>query len=368
MYPVNRVGSYLSSSIRKEYVLIGAVGSGFVLGGWAGALGAGATYFLGKKICRGCQFPRTIQNIYSIFLSSSTTRTTSLQSNISGGMAPPSTIQKVNNNLYIARRVQDSDLTFALCRLTDDNLAVWWNLQGRNGSSRGSEVVKELWDDNSKKNWTPDQKKFFTQGIEAGAMAFRHTLELYEASQGKAVRPEIWISYALSGKDVDPSQSMRESLFPHLEMVLTALTHPDVPVVIHMGIGRTPHNTKSFYNGILPQHKGLAVPLHSFTAKAILETSQGHDKVWMHTAPTFDMAAILDRSLPKEILFKGKENTPITYERDGSLNIKNREGQIVSTLTKEDCAGGKTKFFNHPEMHQPLTKYTVGYRELANSF
>lgn len=200
-------------------------------------------------------------------------------------------------------------------------------------------------------------------------MAFRHTLEMYADSQKKAIRPEIWISYALSGKDIDPSQPMHEGLFPHVEMVLTALTHPDVPVVVHMGIGRTPHNIKSFYNGVLPQHKGLSVPLHSFTAKAILETPQGHDKVWMCTRPAWDMAAILDKSLPKGITLKeGENNMPIIHKEDGSLIIKNCEGQIVSTLTREECVGEKTEFFHHPEMSQSLTEYTVEYRALANSF
>lgn len=63
MYPVSRVGNYVSSSIRNEYILIGAVGGGFAFGGWVGAVGAGATYFLGKTVCRSCQFPRAIQNI-----------------------------------------------------------------------------------------------------------------------------------------------------------------------------------------------------------------------------------------------------------------------------------------------------------------
>jgi hypothetical protein len=368
MHPVNRVGNYLAPSFRNECLLIGAVGGGFAVGGWAGALGAGATYLIGKKICRHCPFPRAVQNIYSTFFGSSMTQTAPLQNGISGKVAPSPTIQKVNDDLYIARRIQDNDLTFILSRLTDDNLAVWWKLQGRCGSSRGSEVTLELWDDHCKKNWTQDQKRFFTQGIEAGAIAFRHTLEMYEASKGKTIRPEIWISYALSGKDIEPAQPIHEGLFPHIEMVLTALTHPDVPVVVHMGIGRTLHNIKSFYNGVLPQHKGLSVPLHSFTAKAILETPQGHNKVWMCTVPAWDMAAILDKALPKDILLKGKENIPIIYKEDGSLNIKNREGQIISILTKEERADGKMNFFHHPEMGQPLTEYTVDYRALANSF
>jgi len=284
---------------------------------------------------------------------------------------PSSMVQKINRNLYSARRAEDNDLTFVLSRLTDDNLALWSRLVGKWGSRRGSEVVKELWDEHCEKNWASHQKRFYTEGIEAGAMAFRNTLELYKASQGKAIRPEIWISYVLSGKDIDPSKPMHEGLFPSVEMVLTALTHPDVPIVLHLGIGRTAHHTKSVYNGILSQHKGLAIPLHSFTAKAILEsseTSQKCTKIWMHTRPTFSMANILDHSLPKEAVLKGKELIPIIHNPDGSISIKNREGQVVFVLTKEECASGKVEFFNHAEMHQPLAEYSVEYRVLADSF
>lgn len=279
-------------------------------------------------------------------------------------VAAPSIIEKINEDLYMARR--DPDLTFVLSRLTDNNVAIWWRLHGKHGSARGSEVIAELWDESCER-WTENQKRFFLREIEAGAMAFRHTLEMHEASQKKEIRPEIWISYVLSGLQVNPSEPIHEGLFPHLEMAMTALTHPNVPVVLHMGIGRTPHHTKSFYNGLLPQHKGLSHPLHSFTAKAIQSTPQGDDKLWMMTRPTWDMAAILDRSLPKEAIHKGGKKSVIC-RKDGSMAIKNREGEVVSFLSKEDCERGKTDFFKHPEMFQPLDEYVVEYRALADSF
>ncbi|HEX4851567.1 MAG TPA: hypothetical protein VFV08_12205, partial [Puia sp.] len=309
MAPISRICQYLTSSIRSKYVhkrLNNPVKTGsspwrgLALRWWTGgAIGTGAAYFLGKKICPTGPFTHAIQNIYSTFFGSSTVKTPSIPNEISRKVVSPSGIEKINNDLYISRRAEDTDLTFVLSRLTDDNLDVWWRLHGRWGTRRGSEVLRKLCDDDQCKGWTDKQMEFFTAGIEAGAMAFRHTLQMYEASQTDAIRPEIWISYALSGKNIDPAKPIHESLFPHVEIAMTALTHPDVPVVVHMGIGRTTYNTKSICNGVLPQHKELSIPLHGFTAKAILETPQGHDKMWLYTSPALTMAKILNKALPK---------------------------------------------------------------------
>jgi len=357
---INSILHHVTSFTRRKYLPKRARGAGLAFKLWTGALGAGAAYFFAKKICHGWPFTRAIQNIYSTFFGSSTA-TRKVES--------PSGIEKINNNLYISRRSQDSDLTFVLSRLTDDNLPVWWKLHGRCTSGRCSEVAKELLEDQCEKSWTRKQQDFFIFGIEAGAMSFRETLRIYENSQTETIRPEIWISYVLAGKDIDPAQPIHESLFPRLEMAMTAMTHPDVPIVVHIGIGRTPHYTKSVYNGALPEHKGLAIPLHGFTAKAILETPQGHDKLWMYTAPVADMAGILEKALPKDVLLKGKENMPITYKKDSLLCVKNRAGQIVSNLTREECVSGKTTFLNHIHMRQKnITKYAADYRALADSF
>ena len=364
MNPISRICHYVTSSIRSKYIHRTLRG-GLALRWWTGgAFGTAAAYFFGKKICLGSPFTHTIQNIYSTLFGSSTTKTKSLQNETSRKVAAPSGIEKINNDLYISRRAEDSDLTFVLSRLTDDNLPVWWRLHGRWGNGRGTEVAHELWDN----SWTKKQWYFFGPCIESGAISFRQTLKIYENTRTNTTRPEIWISYVLSGKDIDPTKPIHESLFPHVEMAVTALTHPDVPVVVHMGIGRTAHNTKSVYNGLLPEHKGLSIPLHGFTAKAILETPEGHDKIWMHTAPVPYMAMFLENALPKESLLIGKKNNSIIYEEDGSLSIKNRAGQIVSTFTKEECASGKTKFIDdHPES-MDLTKYDVDYRTLASLF
>jgi hypothetical protein len=356
---INSIRHHITSLTRRKDPSARALGVGLPLKLWTGILGAGAAYFFAKKICHSFPFTRAIQNIYSTFFGSSTANQK---------VESPSEIEKINNNLYISRRAQNSDLTFALSRLTDDNLPVWWKLYGRCGNGRGCEVARELFDDQCKKSWTAKQKYFFTAGIEAGAMAFRETLNMYEDSRRDTIRPEIWISYVLAGKDIDPSQPIHESLFPRLEIAMTAMTHPDIPVVVHIGIGRTPHYTKSVYNGTLPEHKGLSIPLHGFTAKAILETPQGHDKLWMYTAPVAGMAGILEKALPEDVLLKGKENMPIIYEKDSLLCVKNRAGQIVSTLTREECVSGKTTFLNHMHMHQKITVYAADYRALADSF
>lgn len=287
---------------------------------------------------------------------------TPLQNDLASKVEFTSMIQKLNDNLYIARRIQDSDLTFVLSRLTDDNLAIWWKLHGKH-AGRFSEVLKELWNN----EWNDKQKDFFIDGIEGGACAFRHTLEMYESSLGKTSRPEIWISYVLVGTNIDPS-TIHEDLFPYVEMVMTALTHRDVPIVVHLGIGRTRHNTKRFYEGHLSQHKELSILLQAFTAKAILNTVQGVDKLWMRTRPTWPMVRILDKSLPKNIFLKESQNMPIICNEDGSWTIKNLEGKIIYTLTKEEVASGKTEFCRHPEMLQPLPDYAVEYRSLANLF
>lgn len=360
MYPVSGFRSQIS--FRKEYVLVGSLVIGFALRGWVGALGSGAAYFIGKKIYQSCHCPHAAQNIYSRLFGPSQEQAASVQKDSSLKVALKPMVQKVNDNLYIARRVQDKDLFFVMVRLTDENLGVWWNLHQRRACVLKEGPLRKLWDD----KWTKDQKRFILS--DAGGMAFRNTLQMYEESQGKPVRPEVWISYVLSGMDIDPSQPMQEEQFPHVEMAMTALTHPDVPFVVHMGIGRTIYNLKKVYDGELPQHKALSIPLHAFTAKAMLSTPQGHSKVWMRTRPTFDMGHILDQNLPEKSFLKESENMPMLYNADGSLTVKDAEGQIISNFTKEDLTSGKLTFYEHPEMDQPLPDYAVQYESLAGIF
>ncbi len=70
MYSVTMSGlgnQFFSSitPIRKKYVFVGSIGIGFAVGGLGGALGVGAAYLAGKKICQTCDCSRAIQNIYS---------------------------------------------------------------------------------------------------------------------------------------------------------------------------------------------------------------------------------------------------------------------------------------------------------------
>lgn len=358
MLSISGVGHQITSVVRKEYVLIGSLGIGFAAGGWVGALGTGAAYFAGKKIYQNCHCSRAVQNIYSGLFGSSQSQTVAAPKVVS-----QTEIQKINDDLYIAQRAQDRDLTFAMVRLTDENLSVWWDLHQKDDFLSRDEVAK-LWDE----KWNNEQKRFIFKDISGGAMAFRHTLYMYEESRDKPIRPEVWISYVLSGANIDPKQPMRKELFPHVEMALTVLTHPDAPMVLHMGIGRTIYNTKKIYDGALPQHKGLSVTIHAFTAKAILGTSHGRNKVWMATRPTFNMAEILDKNLPVGSFVSGEENQPIFYNADRSLTIKNPEGQILSNFTKEDFINGRMAFYQHPEMFQPLQSYAVQYQTLAGIF
>lgn len=281
----------------------------------------------------------------------------------------PTIIRKINDNLYVANRAQDRDLSFVMTRLTDENLAVWWNLHKRGSRLTNLDLcnlLEQVWDE----SWSEKQKKFILD-IEAGAMAFRSTLEMYEQSQGKPCRPEVWISYALSGTNIDPTQPMQEKLFEHVEMVVTALTQPGAPFVVHMGIGRTIYNMKKVYDNALPEHKNLSITLHAFTAKAIVSTPQGADKIWLLTHPAASMAAIFRKHLPEGSFRTARSiwdsDMPISYNENGSLCVKNPEGEVVANFTQQDFDSWKMNFLQHPQMGPPMPAYAVSYQFLADS-
>ncbi len=48
-------------------------------------------------------------------------------SKLAKAIKPASGVQKVNDNLYIGKRAQDTDLHFAMTRLTKDNFPLWEN-------------------------------------------------------------------------------------------------------------------------------------------------------------------------------------------------------------------------------------------------
>lgn len=262
--------------------------------------------------------------------------------------------------IYIGKRANDRDLSFVMVRLTEDTLNIWWDLHKR-GQYVLRHAIEQFWND----NWTRQQKKLILSDVEGGAMAFRSTLLQYEMSRGTAYQPEVWISYALSG-NVDPTDPMNDTLFPHVEMVLTALTHSDVPIVTHFGIGRTIYNLKKIYDQTLPQHKNLSIPLQAFTAQAIRLTLQGHHKVWMITCPTFNMADIFDRCLLSTQYVKEWKNLPVIRSEE-NVRVISPQGQELARYSTDEFFKGKMAFYHHANMCL-TTPYAVQYQALGDLF
>jgi hypothetical protein len=269
-----------------------------------------------------------------------------------------STVQKVNEDLYIGRRAQDNDLHFAMTRLTDKNIDLWWSVVELGA---GNQICPEGVVFNQK--WTTEQKAFFCQ-LQNGGCAFRETLIIYEnaKTQPAMTRPEIWISYCLSGTNIDPSKPLNKELLPNVEMVMTATTHPDVPLVVHMGIMRTAHNLAKIYHGLLPQHKNISIPLHTFTAKALRSTPQGNTKLWLTTGLADTMARIFERDLPQ-----GSFMTNSRREMNGALVITHdaQNIELMSNYKKDDP---KLAFYHRGYMDDADGPYTVSYPFLADLF
>lgn len=90
---------------------------------------------------------------------------------------------------------------------------------------------------------------------------------------------ETWVAFASNEKLSDPSLPSSHSI----EMAVTMMTSGG-PFSSHIGVFRPPS-----YKGEI--HKGLAMRLHGFTAKATLE--HHHDKEYMITVPESRMREIL---------------------------------------------------------------------------
>lgn len=133
---------------------------------------------------------------------------------------------------------------------------------------------------------------------------------------------ESWVSFATNKELQNPDLPTKQDQAA-MEMLVTTLTSEHTPFTTHMGI-----STSSLYQG--KRHKKLSMPLHGFTAKAIMQDH--HGKYYMITAPTDNMAKIMRQTAPKGKIFTGASNSdndtnPVTLEGH-KFTLKYGDGKI----------------------------------------
>lgn len=203
---------------------------------------------------------------------------------------------------YGKRRADDTDLAFGMARLTQATLPFWLDFVCGQYAA-----CAKAWFELCPANLPPEKEEQLRRlfelidltespnkdGIRAGLCAFQESLRIFRDYN---YQPEIWITYALSGAGIDPAQPITQALFPHIEMVVTVMTSPQVPVTAHMGITRTVYHEVAVFKKELPKHERLSIALHGFAAKTMKYIYPS--KVWMVTAPVAKMADILQKVLP----------------------------------------------------------------------
>ena len=110
---------------------------------------------------------------------------------------------------------------------------------------------------------------------------------------------ELWIGCACI-KDIKDPADLEES---DIEMLVSVMTHPDAPIVEHMGISKSFRYLLNAYYAReeYPLHTDLSMSLHSFAAKIM--NIRYDNKIYMITAPVPAMRNIMINSLPKDDLF-----------------------------------------------------------------
>lgn len=150
-------------------------------------------------------------------------------------------------------------------------------------------------------------------GIGEGLGAFWESLSLYNDSS------ELWVAYAVSGFDPKIVFDTTGYIWPHIEMVMTVFTAPEVNFTMHMGICRTVYHEEAAFKGLILKHPGISVDLHAFAAKIMLS----HNKKWMCTRPVTTMRNILSLIFGKDCYIGSAETIEklLRDEFDPQLNV-----------------------------------------------
>ncbi|WP_010302280.1 hypothetical protein [Candidatus Odyssella thessalonicensis] len=156
---------------------------------------------------------------------------------------------------------------------------------------------------------------------------FQNSLNAYQENGA-----QVWIAYATRNPKATGFMKMAR-----IEICVTVITSPGLPIVTHMGIFRSPlsllsdeahdianeagvfreHNVNDIiaaYRKVVPpspKYKGLALLLHSFAARGMLELDK--TKTLMVTAPLKVMSDMLVRSpLGREVIHIDQAEVVVT--------------------------------------------------------
>ena len=130
----------------------------------------------------------------------------------------------------------------------------------------------------------------------------------------------------------------------HIEMYMSVLTHPRAPFAVHIGIQRSFRYALNLATdrwqafGIdLQKHSGQSITLHSFAARTILSRASPASKLYMLTAPTATMNAILHRALPYHTYEEDMDDSPIRSPMGSPIRVENRNGFSPAYIELRDA-------------------------------
>jgi len=149
--------------------------------------------------------------------------------------------------------------------------------------------------------------------VTAGASALFIIMDEY-SDLGNA----IWMAYA---SPVPPSPDISTPVAKNVELYVSVNTVYDAPMYSNMGIQRS-----SQYIG--PRHGRLSIPLHSFTAKVMIEEYGLEGKEYMITAPVGNMRRLVSLDTTLDAITRWGDN------RTEFGIYKKKENR--RNLTKED--------------------------------
>ena len=210
--------------------------------------------------------------------------------------------------------------------------------------------------------------KSLTNGIREGHVAFEESIRLYNNNS------QLWVVCALSGfgSEITPDK-MSENILPHIEMVMTVFSAPEVNFTMHMGIARTVYHEEAAFKGRLSKHKNISPDLHAFAAKIMLSH---HQKKWMCTRPVRTMRDIL-RDAFGENCYVGKNEGRVRQylekdkvEFESTLSWILNFNEMLKTQEGRDLAGSPLSFLLHENLKDQCNFFLLlnlegGVRERA---
>jgi hypothetical protein len=177
--------------------------------------------------------------------------------------------------------------------------------------------------------------------ISDGIVAFQDSIDIFE--KYKSMLPyDIFVAFVCTS---DIENEINNS---DIEMFVTVLAKKDCPITTHMGIFR---NGKYFKKEQLKNsHENLALYLHAFSAKAILEIYKENPPTYMVTIPVKIMGEILKKNFPND-LWNGS-----------ALNLKNYMLEIMQLEKfKKLLKNVETNFISFDDIYNNYEKYNKEY-------